>query len=146
MGGLVVDINNIHNTLERATITPNGVLFLASLGHFFDVPRESIEDKSKANALAKLLVCLQVLWIAGQATERHVAQYPISLLEVHTLVHIIFTLTMYLLWMRKPFEVQDPTLVPAADFQEALAFTVAGRKWREQSGFVARRKLKGGEG
>lgn len=59
MGGFAVDIGHLHNTMDRGTLTPNGLLFLADQGYFFELPPETIADKSKANLLAKALVCLQ---------------------------------------------------------------------------------------
>jgi hypothetical protein len=139
MGGFVVDISRLHNTLDHATITTNGMLLLARQGYFFHPTRHTIDDKSKANFLAKMLICVQVLWMVGQVLERKVAEYPITLLEIHTIVHVVCALTMYTLWMRKPFDVHDPTWVPAEDFQEALAFMVASTRWKERSGFTLTR-------
>jgi hypothetical protein len=62
------------------TITTPGVLFLAYHGYFCKIKKDEIQDKSKADLLAKGLVCVQVLWIAGQAVERAVAGYLITLL------------------------------------------------------------------
>src|SRR5271168_4236186 len=98
MGGFAVNIRHVHNTVSQATLTTNGLLLLAQQGHFFNISGETIADKSKANLLAKFLVCLQVLWVAGQAIERKVAGFPISLLEFHTLVHVVCALVMYALW------------------------------------------------
>jgi hypothetical protein len=80
MGGFAADITQFHNAYGRVTITADGVLFLARYGHFCDIKKGEIQDKSKADVLAKGLVCVQVLWVAGQAFARFVAGYPISLL------------------------------------------------------------------
>lgn len=124
MGGFTVDISHLHDTLSRATITTKGILFLARHGHFLTITEESIRDKSKADTLAKGLVCVQVLWVVGQTIERKAAGYPLTLLEVHTIVHIVCALILYALWIRKPQDVHDPTLIPLGDFQGALAFMV----------------------
>jgi membrane protein implicated in regulation of membrane protease activity len=115
------------------------MLLLASQGHFFHPTRHTIDDKSKANILAKILICVQVLWMVGQVLERKVAEYPITLLEIHTIVHVICALTMYILWMRKPYDVQDPTCIPAEDFQQVLAFMVTSTQWEKRSGFILTR-------
>ena len=124
MGGLIVDISHHHEKLSRATITRNGDLFLANHGHFLEIPKESIQDKSKADVLAKGLVIVQVLWVVGQTIERKAAGYPITILEVHTIVHIVCALILYALWFRKPQDVHDPNLISAEKFQDALAFMV----------------------
>ena len=85
--------------------------------------------------LAKGLVCVQVLWVAGQAIERKVAGFPISLLEFHTLVHVFCAIVMYMLWFRKPYDINEPTVVPTEDFPNALAFIVASSRWAGASGF-----------
>jgi hypothetical protein len=85
--------------------------------------------------LAKGLVCVQVLWVAGQAIERKVAGFPISLLEFHTLVHVFCAIVMYMLWLRKPYDINEPTVVPTEDFPNALAFIVASSRWAGASGF-----------
>jgi hypothetical protein len=61
MGGFAANVEDIHNVLDRVTLTPDGVLFLAQYGHFCKVKRSEIDDKSKADILAKSLVCFQVL-------------------------------------------------------------------------------------
>ena len=135
MGGYAVQIGHLHNTVEQAILTPSGLLFLADQGHFFELSPRTIADKSKANLLAKGLICLQVLWVAGQVIERKIARYPISLLEFHTLVHIFCALVMYTLWIRKPYDVNEPTMIPSGVAENALAFIVTTSRWRGHSGF-----------
>lgn len=96
---------------SRVTLTTNGVIFLAKHGHFCYVSRDEIDDKSKANSLAEGLFCVQVLWVAGQAIESKVAGYPITLLEIHTLVHVLCALVMYAMWIRKPLNIDNSTFV-----------------------------------
>jgi hypothetical protein len=122
MGGFAADVANLHNTLQRVTLTTRGILFLAKHGRFLDTSRSNIQDKSKADTLAKGLVCFQVLWIVGQAIERKVAGYPITLLEVHTIVHVVCAVVMYGLWIRKPLNVQDPTVIDFRERLDILAF------------------------
>lgn len=122
MGGFVADVEDIHNVLTRVTISVHGILYLAKHGHFCQVKRSHIADKSKADILAKGLVCIQVLWVAGQAVERKFAGYPITLLEIHTLVHVVCALFMYGLWAQKPLNVQEPTIISFPEDPDPLAF------------------------
>lgn len=125
MGGFCADVGFIHNTWTRLTVTAEGMLYLAKRGHFVDIGGDSIRDKSKADLLAKGLVIFQVLWLVGQAIERKVAGYPITLLEVHTLVHVACAVCMFSMWLYKPFDVRDPTVVnPQEDekVQECIAW------------------------
>ncbi|KAL2069398.1 hypothetical protein VTL71DRAFT_14077 [Oculimacula yallundae] len=122
MGGFAIDVEEIHNTFKLITCTTDGVLFLAKYGHFCKVSRDDIEDKSKADVLAKSLVCVQVLWVIGQAIERKAAGYPISLLEIHTIVHVVCALVMYALWFQKPLNVQKPTILELGEDLDLVAF------------------------
>ena len=72
---------------------------------------EEIWDKSKANGLAKAIVCIQALWFCTQCIARLAQGMPISLLELNTFAHALCALLVYLLWWNKPLDVQEPTLV-----------------------------------
>lgn len=85
-------------------------------------PSDDIGDKSKADNLAKSLVCIQVLWIIGQAIERRAANYPLTILEIHTIVHAICALFMYTLWWNKPFNEQAPTALELGKDKDLLGF------------------------
>ena len=121
MGGFVVDVSHLHNTLSRLTISPKGVAFLAKHGHFLKASDATIRDKSKANILAKALVCFQVTWMLVQTISRKIVGYPITLLEVHTLVHVACAIGMYGLWFQKPLDVQDPVWTDSSNFEDLLA-------------------------
>ncbi|KAL8841074.1 MAG: hypothetical protein Q9176_003415 [Flavoplaca citrina] len=78
------------------------------------IPRlteEEIKSKSKANGLAKALVCAQAVWFLTACITRLAQRIPISLLELNTFGHAICALFIYLLWWEKPFEVDIPTIV-----------------------------------
>jgi hypothetical protein len=141
MGGFAVEIGDLHNTVDEATLTTDGLLFLADHGCFFELSPRTIADKSKANLLAKGIVCLQVIWVAGQTIERKVAGYPVSLLELHTLVHICCALVIYTLWIQKPYDVNEPTFVSPFIPRDTLAFIVASSRWEGHSGFVRTSKF-----
>ena len=106
MGGFVIDTKNhkYPNKLEeayvpgspRVTLTVDGVFLLAKLGRLPDISIESIEDRSKANNLAKGLVCLQAGWIIVQCIARLASHLPITLLEVNTSGHAICALLIYI--------------------------------------------------
>lgn len=60
-------------------------------------------DKSKANVLGKVLICVQIIWFAIQVITRLVAGYPLTLIELHTVVHVLCALMMYILWWEVRF-------------------------------------------
>ena len=73
---------------KRLTLTARGVAVLAECGHLPHVREEDIEDKSKANNLAKSLVVMQALWMLLQVLGRLIARLPVTLLEVNTVAHV----------------------------------------------------------
>jgi len=100
MGGFVADVSGIHDTISHATVNVKGVELLAKLGHFLEMPKHQIEDRSKANILAKSLVCIQVTWMLVQCITRKAAGYPLTLLEIHTMVHVVCALGIYIFWWK----------------------------------------------
>ena len=126
MGGFVVDVSDMHNTYAEMVLTPEAIIELASRGHFFDISRNSIKDRSKANLLAKGLVECQISWLVIQSVARSFVGLPLSLLEVHTMVHVACAVCLYALWWWKPKDIQSATIVDAAfcidDVAELLMF------------------------
>ncbi|CAD0084503.1 unnamed protein product [Aureobasidium vineae] len=92
MGGFVVDLDNKaslypkHSGRERLTLTPIGVDYIAKYHPLLlpQVNEEGIRDKSKANALAKFLVCVQAGWFIFQCITRMALSLPITLLEARS--------------------------------------------------------------
>ncbi|KAL8992313.1 MAG: hypothetical protein Q9169_007197 [Polycauliona sp. 2 TL-2023] len=111
MGGLSINVSHLHDRLSHVYLLPNGVLELARKGHFFHVSDADINDKSKANWLAKGLVFLQITWTVLQCLSRKIVGLPLSILEVHILVHAGCALIMYVLWFNKPLDVDQPILI-----------------------------------
>jgi hypothetical protein len=81
-------------------LTPDGVYQLLRMGHWFPIKSDSIDDKSKASNFQKALVLLQVGWFAVQCIVRKVYGLPLSLLEVHTVVHVATAAIMYVFWFK----------------------------------------------
>ena len=105
---------------EPSTLTSLGAISLAQLGLLPKMRREEIQDKSKADSLAKSLVCLQASWMILQCIARKAQSLPVTLLEVNTLVHVVCALLMYLFWLYKPQGVTEPTQVPLDPRMKAL--------------------------
>ena len=87
-------------TGKSLQLTPAGILDLASAGHWIYIPSSRIDDKSKGDWIQKSLVLLQVSWMATTCIARKLANLPISLLELHTMVHVVCAITMYLFWFQ----------------------------------------------
>ncbi|KAF9775256.1 hypothetical protein IL306_006663, partial [Fusarium sp. DS 682] len=150
MGGLEVDVRKIERfTVRGATrgtplsgslrLSVNGVLQLAKLGYFIPIPRSKIDDKSKADTLQKFIVMTQVTWMATQCIVRKAYGLPVSLLEIHTMVHVACAVVMFLFWFKKPNNVQkpkdmlDPELVNTTDFQHIISLMVQEQFYAAES-------------
>lgn len=98
---------------NRCTLTPRGILRLAELGKLPEsYTSRTVDDKSKASFLAKFLVCFQAIWIIIQVGGRYATKLPVTLLELYTVLHTICAVAMYIIWIDKPFDVNQPTFVP----------------------------------
>ena len=100
MGGFVYNVENLRDDLSLVTLTPRGIIALAREGQFVDISTEDIIDKSKADIFTKSLICIQVSWIVIQCIARKAAGYPLTLLEIHTMVHVVCALILYVLWWK----------------------------------------------
>lgn len=102
------------NTTETCFLSHDGINLLSEqeVGRDLlpNLSEEEIKSKSKANGVAKALVCIQALWFIAQCLTRLAQRIPISLLELNTFGHAICALFIYLLWWEKPFEVDYPTM------------------------------------
>lgn len=116
MGGFVFD--TVHENLPpyipdspRLSVTGEGILGLAQLGHLPDIPQDFILDKSKADNVTKSLVVVQASWLLVQCIIRLAAHLPLTLLEINTLAHVVCVLGIYCLWWKKPLDIHDPTVL-----------------------------------
>ena len=109
MGGIATeDVAKLVDYEDRRfTLDPHAILNLAREGHFFEISPAMISDKSKANLLGKGLVCVQVIWFFIQWVTRVAAQYPLALVEIHTVVHVVCALSMYILWWKVSLEISS---------------------------------------
>ncbi|KAJ7183863.1 hypothetical protein C8R46DRAFT_1027508 [Mycena filopes] len=116
VGGYAFDVSDsaepfLPGGLTRVILTTDGLYFLRAHAPEL-IPRmseEDINDKSKADGLAKTLVAMQVAWFCLQCIARGAQGLPISLLEVTTSGHALYTLLTYILWAKKPMNVSVPT-------------------------------------
>lgn len=76
------------------------VLWLAGQGHWVKIPRAKITDKSKADTFQKILVLIQVSWMIMQCIARWMYKLPLTLLEIHTMVHVVCAMILYGFWFK----------------------------------------------
>lgn len=104
MGG--VEVKNIHPFAWRRRlrpflpVSPETMLWLARLGHRIRIDPKRISDKSKADAIQKCLIIFQATWMAVQCITRRAYGLPLTLLEVHTMVHVLCAAIIYAFWLK----------------------------------------------
>ncbi len=103
---------------EPCTLTPHGVLKLVELGKLPEISADEVRDKSNADSLAKILVFWQALWMIVQVIARTANRLPVTLLELHTVLHTFCAVVMYITWWAKPVDVDLPTEATALTPQE----------------------------
>jgi hypothetical protein len=96
-----------------------------------NISEAQINDKSKASGLAKFLVCAQACWFCVQCLSRLAQSMPISLLELNTLAHAICALLVYLLWWKKPLDIEEPNLIEQEKTLDILGMAYVQEQMRK---------------
>jgi hypothetical protein len=127
MGGIAMDPSGSDPFIplsQRATLTANGILFL--LEHepqlLPDISEEEVKDKSKGSPLTKSVACIQASWFCLSCIARISQILPLSLLELNTFAHALCTVIVYVLWWRKPLDIEQPLLVHEDRMRPLLAY------------------------
>ena len=105
---------------KRLTLTPHGVLRVAQWGLeegdglklLSATTAKEVRDKSDPTTLTKVIVVWQALWIVVQVIDRTAAHYPVTLLELHTVLHTFCAVSTYIIWWRKPLDIETSTTIP----------------------------------
>jgi hypothetical protein len=94
-------------------LTPKGFLELAKEGvlHPGLLDDKAIADRSKADSLAKFLVCVQAFWMVINVIARKASGLPSTLIELNVVVHVVVTVVVYTLWWNKPLSVQNAVIL-----------------------------------
>ncbi|KAK0432188.1 hypothetical protein EV421DRAFT_2040825 [Armillaria borealis] len=119
-------------TLEALESEPLLVTNLAAIS------LETIEDKSKGDALSKTVSILQISWFIMQCIARAIQHLPITLLEMTALAFAGLSIITYCLWWYKPLNVKyhisldtlDSRLMPEIRYPEESASPV-NPSWAE---------------
>jgi hypothetical protein len=86
-----------------------------------DISRETIQDKSKSDRLAKLLTCWQAGYFCIQCVSRLSQQLSVTLLELNVFAHALCALALFVVWSDKPRDVCEPTLVVGQEAMDICA-------------------------
>lgn len=108
-GGLAVDASDFW-VMSNLTFTPIGIVELARAGILPEISERDIEDRSKADMMTKALTCIQALWFFVSGIGRISQHLPVTLLEIHVMIHVFCAFAMYILWFNKPYNVERPLL------------------------------------
>ena len=71
-----------------------------------NLPEEEVNDKSKGDALAKSIACIQASWLLLQCFARAGQGLTVSPLELATADFVGCTLVTYIFWWHKPLRVE----------------------------------------
>jgi len=85
-----------------------------------DLPSSLIEARGKADGLAKILICLQILWMFIQTIARKAYGLPITLLEIHTLTHIVAAIMLYGIWWYKPQGIAEAFVIDLGECETCI--------------------------
>lgn len=118
MGGFEIAVEEKYDWIlsrGQRTLTEVGVKSFSRLELLPVINVESIKARSKADQLAKILVCFQAVWMVIQAVARKATGLPVTLLELNTLAHVGCAVVMYGLWWYKPQNVEEPQKTTVSD-------------------------------
>ena len=109
--------------------------YLVADGHMQlpSISKKEIEDKTKADKLAKIFACGQILWLVLQCIGGAIQNLPIMTLEIATLGFVIPSVATYALCFCKPADIEVPTFVPVAESTVELLERLSPIKyaWRQ---------------
>jgi hypothetical protein len=127
MGGIAMDPSGSDPFIpssQRSTLTAKGISLL--LRHepqlLPDISEEDVKDKSKGSSFTKFAACIQATWFCLSCVARISRRLPISLLEVNTFAHALCTVIVYILWWRKPLDVEQPLVLHEEGMRPLLAY------------------------
>lgn len=137
MGGFVLETSEpILRSETRFVLTPAGVQFLMRHAPRVipDLSEDSLLDRSKADGIQKFLFVWQMLFFCFSCAERLAQGLPLSLLEVSTLAHALCMLIICIVWWKKPFNVDEPTLISGSEATDVAALLLL--RTPRRSGFA----------
>ena len=95
-----------------------------------EITAAEIDDRSKGDALTKVIAILQTTWFIIQCITRHIQRLSLTELELVTLALASLNAVTFVIWWSKPLGVQDPVriyLKVAAPIVEPAAQQVGGK-------------------
>jgi hypothetical protein len=126
MGGIAIDdsVEPCTSAYHPPKLTESGVALLLKLEPDLlpDISVDELNDKSKGNSLTKTLACLQATWFCIACLARVIQGLPLSLFELNTFTHAVCTVIVYMIWWKKPLDVERPLLIKDNRSRPLLAY------------------------
>ena len=120
--GTVTDPTTFETKQQRRIVTALGLELLARAGALPALSNQDIKDRSKADLFAKTIVLLQIAWFGLQVISRLAAGLAVTPLEAHTAVHVCCAIGLYLIWLKKPYNVDTPIVLKGDNIQDLVAW------------------------
>jgi hypothetical protein len=118
MGGFAFEkttsgVNILPNDRPSVTLTSHALRKLATHEPDMipDISAETIKSKSKADWGARAWVTAQCLHFIFKVFARLLTNYPITVLELTTLIQVLYCLVFFTAWSRKPLDVTVPHFI-----------------------------------
>ncbi|KAF1979733.1 hypothetical protein BU23DRAFT_636920 [Bimuria novae-zelandiae CBS 107.79] len=129
-GGLVINTSQIHDTINRMTLTPAAVSKLADIGIFIHVSDQQISELQSIDGLGRTIAVWQICWLFVTVIGRAARHLPISLLELNTVINIAFALCLNLICWNNPAKNMSHPLVVLEEerYQNVLAAMLMATK------------------
>ncbi|PBK95917.1 hypothetical protein ARMGADRAFT_963611 [Armillaria gallica] len=88
------------------------------------ITEEELQDRSKGDALSKVVAVVQTTWFVVQYLARFNESLPITQLETATLAFAVLNIFNYILWWHKPLDVRCPinacSILEEREFYESV--------------------------
>ena len=94
------------------------ILSLFYRSRLANVAESEILDKSKTDPFSKGIAVCQILWFLIACIARPVIHLPVTQLEIMTLAFATLNVVMYLIWWRKPLNVECPITIHASNLSD----------------------------
>jgi len=110
MGGFAYDVTDLSDKVRYMALTPSGFLEFPKK-HYISpdiLDDDNISDRSKADSLGKMLVCIQALWMVINVVAWKASGLPSTLVELNVVVHVVVALVVYALWWNTPLALAHP--------------------------------------
>ena len=116
MGGyavksLVTNPKTFATSQVHRIIAVDGLIKLARVGLLPSMSSQDIEDRSRADIFAKIFVLSQIIWFGLQVISRLATGLVVTPLEAHTAIHVACTIVVYLIWLKKPYNIDTPIIL-----------------------------------